>query len=38
MPNYFAIFWELVHTPFQHVEMVWGIVPLYFGWLSNELT
>jgi hypothetical protein len=31
-------FIELIITPFRHVEMVWGIVPLYFGWLVHELT
>jgi len=31
-------FLELIRTPFQHVELVWGIVPLYFGLLLNELT
>jgi hypothetical protein len=31
-------FAELIVTPFQHVELIWGIVPLYFGWLFNELT
>ena len=31
-------FVELITTPFQHVELVWGIVPLYFGLLLNELT
>lgn len=33
-----AVFWQLIRTPFQHTELVWGIVPLYFGWLLNELT
>lgn len=32
------VFWQLIVTPFQNVELVWGIVPLYFGWLVNELT
>jgi hypothetical protein len=36
--TYVATIWELVRTPFLHLEMVWGIVPLYFGWLVNELT
>jgi hypothetical protein len=36
--HYWAIFVELLRTPFEHVEMVWGIVPLYFGWMLNELT
>lgn len=31
-------FMELVSVPFRHPEMVWGIVPLYFGWILNELT
>jgi len=31
-------FVELVRMPFQHVETVWGIVPLYFGLLLNEVT
>jgi hypothetical protein len=29
---------ELIVTPFQHIELIWGIVPLYFGLLLNELT
>ena len=36
--DYWATFVELVRTPFQQVELVWGIVPLYFSWLANELT
>lgn len=35
---YGTIFWELIRTPFHHSELIWGIVPLYFGWLVNELT
>jgi hypothetical protein len=35
---YALTFWELVRTPFLHEELIWGIVPLYFGWLVNELT
>ena len=31
-------FAELIRTPFQHVELIWGIVPLYFGLLLNEMT
>jgi hypothetical protein len=39
VPHSFAsVFVELVRTPFQHVELVWGVVPLYFGWAVNELT
>ncbi len=37
-----SLFWstfvELVVTPFRHVSLVWGIVPLYFGLLLNEMT
>jgi hypothetical protein len=36
--HYWLIFWELLATPFQHLALVWGIVPLYFGLLLNELT
>jgi hypothetical protein len=36
--NYWAAFVQLIQTPFQHLELVWGIVPLYFGLLLNELT
>jgi len=36
--HYWAAFVELVVVPFEHVALVWGIVPLYFGLLLNELT
>jgi hypothetical protein len=36
--NYWHAFVELIRTPFLHAPMVWGIVPLYFGLLLNELT
>ncbi len=36
--NYWTTFAELIATPFQHASMVWGIVPLYFGLLLNEMT
>jgi hypothetical protein len=36
--HYGLAFVELIRTPFQHMELVWGIVPLYFGLLLNELT
>lgn len=36
--NLWAAFSELIRTPFLHLELVWGIVPLYFGLLLNELT
>jgi len=35
---YWAAFVELIGTPFQHTELVWGIVPLYFALLLGELT
>ena len=38
MAGYWATFVELIVSPFQHMELVWGIVPLYFGLLLNELT
>jgi hypothetical protein len=31
-------FVELIATPFEHAALIWGIVPLYFGLLLNELT
>jgi hypothetical protein len=36
--NYWSIFWEMVRTPFTKADMVFGIVPVYFGWLLNEVT
>jgi hypothetical protein len=36
--QYWAAFVELVVTPFEHVELVWGIVPLYFALLLGEMT
>jgi hypothetical protein len=36
--GYWATFSELVCVPFQHMELVWGIVPLYFALLLNETT
>jgi hypothetical protein len=33
-----AVFAELIATPFQHLTLVWGIVPLYFALLWSELT
>ena|ERR1043165_6935321 len=38
MQHHWAVFLELVRTPFHHIELVWGIVPLYFGLLLNEIT
>ena len=36
--HYWATFAELIVVPFEHVVLVWGIVPLYFGLLLNALT
>src|SRR5476649_1756027 len=38
MSHYWSTFSELISTPFAHIALVWGIVPLYFGLLLNELT
>jgi hypothetical protein len=38
MSGYWNTFTELIATPFEHVALIWGIVPLYFGLLLNELT
>jgi hypothetical protein len=38
MSHYWSVFVELIRTPFEHMSLVWGIVPLYFGLLLNELT
>jgi hypothetical protein len=36
--HYWATFVELIATPFGHTALIWGIVPLYFGLMLNELT
>ena len=28
----------LLIAPFAQMELIWGVVPLYFGWVVNELT
>src|SRR5258705_7367787 len=38
MEHYWHTFAELIVTPFEHAALIWGIVPLYFGLLLNELT
>src|SRR6266498_621728 len=38
MTNYWSTFIELIRMPFEHVALIWGIVPLYFALLLNELT
>jgi hypothetical protein len=36
--SYWNTLWLLLRTPFLHTSLIWGIVPLYFGWFMNELT
>ena len=36
--HYWLTFVQLIQTPFQSSQLIWGIVPLYFGWLTNEIT
>jgi hypothetical protein len=36
--NYWTTFVELIVTPFGTMNLIWGIVPLYFGLLLNEMT
>jgi hypothetical protein len=36
--HYWQTFVVILKTPFLNTELIWGIVPLYFGWLLNELT
>src|SRR5438445_2848690 len=36
--TYWHTFVELIRAPFQDVSLIWGIVPLYFALLLNELT
>jgi hypothetical protein len=38
MGNYGLTFIELIRAPFLNMSMIWGIVPLYFALLLNELT
>lgn len=38
MHRYWLAFLDLIRVPFQNPELIWGIGPLYFGWLLNELT
>ena len=37
MGHYWSVLTTLIATPFEHITLVWGIVPLYFGLLLNEL-
>src|SRR5689334_13376825 len=36
--DYWSVFAELIRTPFEDISLIWGIVPLYFGLLLNEMT
>lgn len=36
--DYWTTFLELIRAPFREEAMIWGIVPLYFALLLNELT
>jgi hypothetical protein len=36
--NYVIIFGELIAAPFGTVQTIFGIVPLYFGLIVNEIT
>lgn len=38
MLEYWNAFCELIATPFHHIALVWGIVPLYFALILSELT
>src|ERR1051326_8613855 len=36
--DYWFTFAEILSLPFRHVELIWGIVPLFFALFLNELT
>jgi hypothetical protein len=38
MHSYWDDFARLIRTPFTEFSLIWGIVPLYFALLLNELT
>ncbi len=38
MIHYWATFVEVIQAPFREMPLIWGIVPLYFALLLNELT
>ena len=38
MLQYWHTFAEIITKPFLNTELIWGIVPIYFGWLLNEMT
>src|SRR3954462_7112220 len=35
---YWSTFAQVISVPFEHIQLIWGIVPLYFALLLNELT
>lgn len=37
-PHYGRTFLELIRAPFTDVNLIWGIVPLYFALFLSELT
>jgi hypothetical protein len=38
MSEYWTAFAQLIATPFEHPPLIWGVVPLYFALLLNEVT
>lgn len=38
LSHLWSTFAELIRTPFLRAELIWGIVPLYFGLLLSETT
>jgi hypothetical protein len=38
MTHYWHTFLLILKTPFVATELIWGIVPIYVGWLLNETT
>jgi hypothetical protein len=38
MPHFWSSFVELIEQPFARMDLIWGIVPLYFALLLNEMT
>src|SRR4051794_40833744 len=38
MAHLWHTFTDLIQKPFLNTELIWGIVPLYFSWIVNELT
>ncbi|MEO5803258.1 MAG: hypothetical protein ABIR24_06985 [Verrucomicrobiota bacterium] len=36
--RYWPALADMFRVPFENPELIWAIVPLYFGWMLNELT